>query len=489
MSCFRRFQFFVFSISFLFGSPGVFSQESILIPERDWTSSDGKTIRAALIGFEEGQGRFRTPEGRRFLIPDDRFSLRDQVPVFVARLETQLELSHSKDINTDFYYSKHIPRNRRNDKIYTYLGFGPDRFNLGIFLNHPSLDFFQFEEVAVLGPKDKELAIYPLRDSDMGAFTVNGERRTRVRLSIHAGRNEEIAEAVEEALAANQLRFVARGKGVEEIFPVDESEANGLRETLALFRQAAHLINEGFLKRERIAEQSFSSTESAPASPATGKDPLEPFRNSLSQKKYGTLDWNGQTVDGVGYLETQVVIRTKEGNLRKVPFTEISPEGRKRLVDARIEDAFGDSQYRYDSGTTVYYHPGWDENRLLYSQAILLVLHSDGNTYLRANAWTSRLEGKPVERILVRGDQQETPFPIACNPNESRERKRQSGTYTTVSAYLDSRERESAFDLLASTSIEFRIQSGGQNVSVSLKEDELHITREAIALFQWIGQQ
>lgn len=59
------------------------------MPERDWTSADGRVLRASLLGFERGEGQFRTPEGRRFAIPDDRLALRDQLAVFIARLETQ----------------------------------------------------------------------------------------------------------------------------------------------------------------------------------------------------------------------------------------------------------------------------------------------------------------------------------------------------------------------------------------------------------------
>jgi len=58
--------------------------------------------------------------------------MRDQVAIFAARMNSQFEVSHSADINTDFYYSKHIPASRRPDKIYSFLGVGPGRFNLAI---------------------------------------------------------------------------------------------------------------------------------------------------------------------------------------------------------------------------------------------------------------------------------------------------------------------------------------------------------------------
>ncbi|GEM_PF-1468691 len=78
------------------------SQDAELIPMRDWTSDEGKLLRASLIGFEKGQGQFRTPEGRRFVIADERLSMRDQVAIPTVRLNSQLVLSHSADNNTDF---------------------------------------------------------------------------------------------------------------------------------------------------------------------------------------------------------------------------------------------------------------------------------------------------------------------------------------------------------------------------------------------------
>jgi hypothetical protein len=78
------------------------AQDAELIPMRDWTSDEGKLLRASLIGFEKGRGQFRTPEGRRFVVADKRLSMRDQVAIPTVRLNSQLVLSHSADNNTDF---------------------------------------------------------------------------------------------------------------------------------------------------------------------------------------------------------------------------------------------------------------------------------------------------------------------------------------------------------------------------------------------------
>ncbi|MCG8600753.1 MAG: hypothetical protein MI807_11470 [Verrucomicrobiales bacterium] len=483
----KGFYSYLVTILFVFTSPA-FPQSS-LVPERDWTSVDGKTIRASLIEFENGQGRFRTPEGRRFLIPDEKFSLRDQLPIFAARLESQFELSHSKDINTDFYYSRHIPANRRNEKNYSYVAFGPGRFNFAVFLNHPNVDFFQFSEVAVSSPDGQPAAIYQLRDSDRLAFQDNGRRRTRARISINYGRDDVLLKAVESALEENRLRFIVRGNDEEIVIEPDETEANSMRELIRIFRHGSLLVKEGFLTANRVSSQmmGMESPQGGNTPATTNTEALEEmFGDQLSKRKYGTISWKEKSVDGVGFLGVDVVIRDSDGNLQKIPFSEIAPEDRKVLFGKRLEEAFGDARFTHESGSVTYLHPDWDSKRMIYSQSILLVHHSDGNYYLRAHGWSSRFEGDPTDNILVRGDNQPSHFPIACRANESQKRERTDGNFnTTTQAYLDTAEAGNAADLISADSIEFRIRTARHSVTVSLKPDELEVTKEAVALFQW----
>lgn len=105
---------------------GVAGQDS-LVPIQDWTSADGKVIHAELTKFEVGVAQFRTKEGRHYSIPDERFSVRDQATILIAQITAQFDVSYAADINTEFFYSRQVPENRRRDKINAYLGFGPKR--------------------------------------------------------------------------------------------------------------------------------------------------------------------------------------------------------------------------------------------------------------------------------------------------------------------------------------------------------------------------
>jgi hypothetical protein len=472
------------------------AQDATLVPERDWTSTDGKVMRASLIGFEKGQGQFRTPEGRRFVIPDDRLSMRDQVEVFVARVQSQLEVSHSADINTDFYYSKHIPSNRRFDKNHSYVAFGPNRFNLSISLMEPGVDLGGYREVAVAGAEGEPEVVFPLEEGNIRRFTRNGGEQVYLRLPFFAGTNEEKLPAVEKALAANAPTFVARGRtAAERRFTFDESESNALREVLSIYRQGSQLIAGGFLKRARLSEQTPGAADKpvggtdAPVTTTGGGDPLEPFRKSLSQKKYGSLKWNEETVDGLGFLGADVVVRKSNGEAARAPFAELAPPDRKPLFEKRLKETFGDAKHVTSAGITVFHHPDWDSQRMNYSRSILLTLNPKGEYDLRLFAWAV-LHGKLAKEIFVRGDTQQAPFPVACRPDDSYLRDRTDGTKNTLcGTYLNDKDSETALTLLGSKSIQFRIRSEeNQDYSVNLQQDELEATLEAIALFQWSRQ-
>jgi hypothetical protein len=472
-------------------APPLSAQDATLVPERDWTSTDGKVMRASLVAFEKGQGQFRTPEGRRFVIPDDRLSMRDQAEVFVARVQSQLEVSHSADINTDFYYSKHIPSNRRFEKHHSYVAFGPNRFNLSISLIELGVDLSGYREIAVAGTEGEPEVVFPLEEGNIRRFTRNGSEQVYLRLTFFAGTNEEKLPAVEKALTANALTFVVRGgAAAERRFTFDESESNALREVLAIYRQGSQLIAGGFLKRARLSEQTpgAAAATTAPAV-TTGGDPLEPFRKSLSQKKYGSLKWNEETVDGLGFLGADVVVRKSNGEVARAPFTELAPPDRKQLFEKRIKETFGDAKQVTSAGITVFHHPDWDSQRMNYSRSILLTLNPKGEYDLRLFAWAV-LHGKLVKEIFVRGDTQQAPFLVACRPDDSNLRDRTDGTKNTLcGTYLNEKDSETAISLLGSKSIQFRIRSEeNQDYSVNLQEDELEATLEAIALFQWSRQ-
>ena len=468
---------------------GVAGQDS-LVPIQDWTSADGKVIHAELTKFEAGTAQFRTKEGRRYSIPDEKFSLPDQATILIARITDQFEVSYAADINTEFFYSRQVSENRRRDKINAYLGFGPKRFNLGIFIPSDDIDLRKFNEIQV-NASDNQSFSYPIDDNSITSSGTDTSLWTRVRIDIRPGRNEAILPVLNTGLADNSLTFLAKGKGIEEKFEPSESERNALREVVQIYTQTAKLVNAGFIKLELLSSQKPNGAP--PSSPVESgdDDPLQPFREQLSQNKYGTLQWsgpggNGSTeVAGLGYLGTDVVIRTASNEVKRIPFSELDASSRKRIYEQRVEEVYGKNPLKLDSGDIRYFPPDWDTTRMIYCEGFVFSILNGDRPALVLNAWTGTFEGIPLTEILVRGSDQERSFRVPCEPAESRKRQRGDQIYTTTFLYLNSAETEKAKELISSESIELRLNAEAKSTSLSLKEDELINSREAIALYFW----
>ena len=461
-----------------------------LVPIQDWTSADGKVIHAELTKFEAGTAQFRTKEGRRYSIPDEKFSLRDQATILIARISDQFDFSYSADINTEFFYSQQIPENRRKDKINAYLGFGPKRFNLGIFIPSYKVDLRKFDEIQVTASGMPPFT-YPIDDNSLASSGADTTLWTRVRIDVRPGRNESILPVLKQGLDDQSLTFVAKGKGIEERFTLSDSERNGIREIAQIYTQTSKLVKAGFIKRELLSTQKpGEDAASSPESPGDD-DVLKPFREQLSQNKYGTLNWiaadggAATEVTGLGYLGTDVVIRTASDEVTRIPFSELDAPGRKQVYEQRIEEVYGKKPLVLDSGTIRYFPPDWDTTRMIYHRGFFYSLLDGDRPVLVLNTWTGRFNGKPLTEILVRGSDQERSFKIPCEPAESREREKGDQTYTTTFIYLNADETEKAKELINTESVELRLNAEEKLTSLSLKDDELATSREAIALYFW----
>jgi hypothetical protein len=55
-----------------------------LVPERAWTSADGRTMKAALISVKDETGSFKRADGRTFELALDKLSPADQAVIAAA---------------------------------------------------------------------------------------------------------------------------------------------------------------------------------------------------------------------------------------------------------------------------------------------------------------------------------------------------------------------------------------------------------------------
>jgi hypothetical protein len=82
---------------------GVWAQTQVVVPQRIWQSAEGKEVSGEVLGFEEDLVLLRTPDGRRFSVPEDRFSLADRGELLRARILNSLRESYSEPIGTSFF--------------------------------------------------------------------------------------------------------------------------------------------------------------------------------------------------------------------------------------------------------------------------------------------------------------------------------------------------------------------------------------------------
>lgn len=472
--------------AWLYCSNILIGQDS-LVPTRDWTSADGKVISAELVEFSRGVGQFRTREGRRFAIEDKKFSMLDQAVIFKARMLSEFEKSESKDINTEFFYSKHIPANRRATTLSGTIAFGPNRFNLGIYIPRTEIDFRTYEEIIVKNSTGS--FTYPIGKNDVTISGQGDDLKSRIRMYLRHKRDEGIIPVIEKGLKTNTLEFIVKGPDGEKTFRLSDSEKNSLRDYMPVFAQASALFKAGFLKVDRLSDQTSFAKTDKPGETKKPANDLERFRKQLSKKKYGEFTWTpegapSEKVDGLGYLGTDIVVRTARGDVKRIPFTEVDKEGLQRIYEMRLEDAFGEPTV-VDGGNRRYYHKEWEDNKKIYVQTLFFSILADGRGFLVLNAWTSAFGGKPMTEVFVRGKEQDVPVIVPCKPIESKIREGSGRKYTTTFVYLDPNETRAMKTLSEAEFVALRMKSGEQSTSAHMKEDELHVTRESIAVHQW----
>jgi hypothetical protein len=60
------------------GGNDIFAKKANLVEERDWTNTDGKTLKAALVSVTSGKGFFKRSNGRTFTYEIAKLSEADQ---------------------------------------------------------------------------------------------------------------------------------------------------------------------------------------------------------------------------------------------------------------------------------------------------------------------------------------------------------------------------------------------------------------------------
>lgn len=103
--------------------------DTVLLPMREWTSIDGKTIRAEMLGFEGDGVRLRLDGGQRTLVPVARLSPQDRAELVRVRFRDDYRFEPGEAAKTNYYYSRLTPKDGGHKGVVALISVGPGRFH------------------------------------------------------------------------------------------------------------------------------------------------------------------------------------------------------------------------------------------------------------------------------------------------------------------------------------------------------------------------
>ncbi len=478
------------------------AQMRTLLPLREWTSPEGSTLTAELIGFEGDNALLRHPDGRRVTVPESRFSAIDRAELLRSRLLNFHWDNFSEPLSTHFFQSYHVPQARASREVATYVAFGPNRFNLGIMILSSKVDLREFDQVICQDAAGRT-EIYNYRSEDVATLGNAPKPITRVSLGIQPGRNAGFLPILKNQLAQKQavvFQVLATASGKRDTIVLSPNEAAALAEMVSVYEKAADLVQEGAVQRAPLKQQVFGAPAATPAAPpatpstmaAAGIDDaaLEPFRNQRTVSKLGEMIWTakggeGEKVEALGWIQTSVVIRKSDRSVHAVPIQEIDAASRERILSERIKRHAGQTFVETDLWR--YHYPkDWDQKKQAFHQAITFVRHkAKGDPYLFVRFYSSSFKGEPIDQIYFQSEEAGGFLRIPVESRLTRKQAATNGAYSIVSVRLERSQAAQVLHLINRSNIVVRIASGKNNIEITLKEDDAAASQEAIALYIW----
>jgi hypothetical protein len=475
------------------GLPGLAAGQALL-PMRQWVSNEGKKIEAELLGFDATQAQLRMPNGQRVMVPDERFSPVDQAELVRARLRHECWSTTKAATRTDYFYSLKTPENRRNDLITGYVSFGPEQFTFGLMIPTRSLNLRTYDRITY---DDGDGATYE-HDYTPEAVVRWGEasrETTRVTTVLNATYGMSLVPILRKGLVSGRLAITASRAGMEPaVIKISPEEQKALLDILNLFARAQVLVKSGVMKRAPLGEQVFQTEPSAAvaAAPSPAEDTaLQRFRASRGGGRFGKITWKpassgtAVSVDGLGWIRADVVVRTAEGEVQRVPFAEIDSDNQKKIFRQRLSDFAGSkptSRGDYD----FYYSKERQASLHAYAKGLIFAQQkATGKPFLYVQGNSTRLRGAPVTQLILRGDGINQALNIPVDGKETKRHTEGKTVWSIAGAWLNSGQRDIATGLAKSQAIQLEIKSAEDISSQTLEDEHLQSTLEAVCCYLW----
>lgn len=466
------------SVFVFLAAAGPILHAQALLPAQDWTSNDGKKLRAELLRFDGENAMLRMANGNVFSIPDSRFDRESQAILLNARLYSGFRETYSAVLNANFFYSNQLAEDDWVGRCYGYIGADSEKvwLRLAIYLTGEQLS--RSNALVIEGEGAPARIEYDIDDIEYG----ESKRRRYEHVDISL---TKVPEAVTLFESPDDLMFFfENSEGAKIPHPLSEEERLGLNELAVHFRKAKNLAEDKALWTAFRVRKPGETDD--PNSAPAAVDPLEKFRDPDQPPLLATRPWTNpldQTVEAevAGFNGQNVVLRKTDGAILEVPLGGFLPADQQLLVAKRLED-FEVDFHPVDRKLRWIIPRGSDP----WSRRTLMVAVDPQTKKPRLflQQFSRRFGGQRLKSVMIRGDHMDDELRIAMDDQLD-----QFGGDSTWSwVELTGETLETALTLTEAREIYFRLYDQEDKTDTgSFRGGEVRSSKEAIALYHWLN--
>ncbi|MFT5467000.1 MAG: hypothetical protein ACI8UO_002103 [Verrucomicrobiales bacterium] len=454
-------------------------QARALLPARDWTSNDGKTIHAELLRFDGDNTMLRMQNGSVYELPDVRFARKDQALLLFTRLKSSFRHSYSAVLNANFFYSKQLAEDDWVGRCYGYIGSDSERIWLRLALYVTGGELGRSTAIVTEGEGDPvrvPLNFGKIEHEQSGRRDYEHLDLSLIDLAYKAA---PLLEAHEDLMF-----FFENETGVKIPHPLSEIERLALREVAIHFRKVSNLAE------DKTWWTAFRVRKPGdPEKTAVKTDPLDQFRDPDHTPILPIRAWTNaldQTVRASlsGFNGTNVVLKKYDGELLEIPLGSLQPTDQQLLIGKRLEN-FSVGEHPIDRDNRWYWPARGGADRLSRQTLLVAVDPQTNKPRLFLQQHSREFNGQRFSHSFLRGDLMDKEFRIPLDGQLD-----QFGGDSTWSwMELTGENLESTLQFAESNMIYYRIyDSDARSDTGAFRRAEVAASKEAISLYHWLNQ-
>jgi hypothetical protein len=473
---------------------------------RDWMSSDGRKIRAELMGFEEGSIRLRVEGGQRAVVPVERLSAGDRAELIRFRFSEHYWSESGEAANTRYYYSRQTLSGKTHEGVVALISIGPKRFLFELKVHSATFDLKNYSRLRLQIPGSDHPFGYT--GEQVAAWRSGPLNVSRVVVQIPPEDPSGLLPFLKAGLGEGgslSISAVSDTAGTVDL-PISPEERSALADLLSVFLDAQPLVTEGTMKKEPLDGQTFLASVPEPGTaPVMGASPLVGagfdllpeetemlgrLRTTRGGGRLGEVRWTPEggepsALAALGWARNRVIVRIPDTELRLVPFSEIDGASRTRALEQRLREFSGPRPVDGPQGT-LYFPPGWSDHKREHSQGLVFGRRKrSGEPFLLVQAVANRFGGRPITGIAIRGNAAPGFIPVEIDGAANRVRHAGGEPWSLASMPVETEIARKMAPLADSHALDIQILSGEEVMTFPLVGDHLLVSLEALRCYEW----